>query len=278
MSSKIASVNLAEKAKEGTLIKGVDLEKYTFSVLVKAGKGVPATKTMGINDLIKEVEAVTALGEKAKDAANNLADHMYSLAAVCKSAEEFISVTDRICEVKRWGRCPAGTPESERHLWTPQPQAFRIYKSTIATAWRDLDVHPGKAITMPPAKEGEAPKVHTIGNYGQLRAMAQTARSANKPASKPTAAGVKVKEDGQQVPIMPAHVDAVKAQTGLDAEAMSLFTRLAELYTKGGEGIKAEIRQDLTKLIDDAETAVYIEEEMRREAGDDAAQQYAANL
>lgn len=63
-------------------------------------------------------------------------EHMFMLADRCSNPDEFDQVCEAICTAMLWGKAPAGTPENEVKLYSRAPEVYKVYRSTIYTAWK----------------------------------------------------------------------------------------------------------------------------------------------
>jgi hypothetical protein len=251
---------LAEQIQEGEIFKAVDLSKYKFKV-DESGDGKPLY--MNISDLVDEIKALERLADQHKRQSGDLAGHMFSMASICKTAEEFDAVCERIVEVNRWGRPPKGTPAEQRHMWDTMPAAFRVYRSTIYTAWKKFDIYPNKKIkAQVPGPNGKPVQGEiTIGSFVALRNMATRQRAAPVKPTPNNEPGVHVTADGTQIA-----VEAAKAGEALDPQAMELFTKLAQLYVEANHGVKEDILSGMSALVMDAEATMEIAKLVEEEA------------
>jgi hypothetical protein len=275
---------VAEVVKTGEVVHPVNLSAYKFQVDTK-GDGKPLFMT--ISDLVEEIKALQTLTDKTKATAEDLAAHMFALAGVCKTPEEFDAVCERIVEQNRWGRPPKGTPKEQRHLWDDMPTAFRIYRSDIFSGWKKYNLYPGKKIAAQVAGPNGKPvqghiEIKTLSTLRRMKLQASTAeekrRQAEEAAKKAAegGAGVHVTPDGQQQLV---EVEAASASLKLDPDALALFSKLAQLYIDCPPDLKEEIITGLNGVYDDAAATLEIIQLEQHAANieQDTAAQAAAN-
>jgi len=226
-----------------TTLPSIDLAKY---VVTLEEDGVKVR--LSALDIADEAVKVQGIMNQAKRKGGEFASHMFALAALCKTPEEFLHLCEEIAIRKMWGRPPAGTPKAQRMLWGELPATFSVYKSQISKAWQD-GIVPNGTLTQSVIENGKVKQLKVkVDGINKLKTLHGELKKERKDKKEKAAAepGVHLEDGG---------VSKMKeaAQPEISADIAAKLGAIANLYGKCSESTQALVAQMLQDVIEEME-------------------------